>query len=197
MGLRSVNVSQPKEVRRNDKIITHRNLQRIGPGRVRWTSEGVSGVASRRLSARLDRSQRDTAGGDPVGQRGRMRKTGLGGWQLSVAAAVVLAVCMPSSAGDWPTLLAGLGEASDSTLAFTPGTHTEAGAYRLLDARLEYPASWRVAQAAGTPGESESVRGRKTTAPGIGERAQRAAQQPGHQPLVPPVSVQQLPARKR
>ena len=91
---------------------------------------------------------------------GSMRKTGLGGWQLSVAAAVVLAVYMPSSAGEWPTLLAGLGETSDSTLASTPGTDTEAGAYRLF-ARLDYPVSWRVAQAAPTPGTSESVEGKE------------------------------------
>jgi hypothetical protein len=137
------------------------DVQGIDPGWIRWTSEGVSGVASRRRSARLDRSQRDTAGGDPVGRGGRMRETGLGGWQLGVAAAVVLAVYMPSSAGEWPTLLAGLGETSESTLASTPGTDTEAGAYRLLDARLDYPVSWRVAQAAPTPGTSESVEGKE------------------------------------
>jgi len=90
-----------------------------------------------------------------------MRKTALGGWQLSVAAAVVLAVYMPSSAGAWPTLLAGLGETSDFTLASTPGTDTEAGAYRQLDTRLDYPVSWRVAQATPTPVTSESVEGKE------------------------------------
>jgi hypothetical protein len=82
-------------------------------------------------------------------------------WSCAAAAALGLAVYMPSSAGEWPTLLAGLGETSDSTLVSTPGTDTEAGAYRLLDARLDYPVSWRVAQAAPTPGTSESVEGKE------------------------------------
>jgi len=84
-----------------------------------------------------------------------------GSWQLAAAAALVLAAHMPSAADDSPTLLAGLADTTGSNLVFTSGTSGEAGSYHLIDARLDHPVSWRVAQAAAAPETSESVEGKE------------------------------------
>ena len=88
-----------------------------------------------------------------------MTKNVLGSWQLAATAALMLSVVMPSAADEsWP-LLAGVGETGGSALVSAPVTDETVRAYRLMDARLDYPASWRLAQAAPAPGAPASASG--------------------------------------
>ena len=89
-----------------------------------------------------------------------MTRCMLGSRQLIAATALVLAAHMPSSADEPRALLTGLEETAGSALVSASGTHGEAGAYRLIDARLDDPASWRVAQATPAPGAPASATGK-------------------------------------
>ena len=48
-----------------------------------------------------------------------------------------------------------------AAFASAPEADATSRAYRLMDAHLDYPASWRLAQAAPSPGSSESAEGRE------------------------------------
>jgi hypothetical protein len=88
-----------------------------------------------------------------------MMKNALGNWRLAATTALLLSVATPLAADEsWP-FLAGVGEPAGSALVSGPGTDGQGGAYRLMDTRLDYPVSWRVAQATPAPGTSESVEG--------------------------------------
>jgi hypothetical protein len=76
-------------------------------------------------------------------------------WRWAAAAALVLAVTMPSPADESQTLPAG----SEETVASAAGVDGTRGVYRLMAARLDSPASWRVAQA--TPGTSDTAEGKE------------------------------------
>jgi hypothetical protein len=90
-----------------------------------------------------------------------MTKNVLGNWQRAAAAALMLSVATPSGADEsWP-FLAGVGESPGSAHTSGHGTDGEGGAYRLMDARLDYPASWRVAQAAPATGTQASAPGKE------------------------------------
>jgi hypothetical protein len=99
--------------------------------------------------------------GPAPGEEDHMKRSVSGSRQLAAAAALVLAAHMPSAADDSPTLLAGLADTTGSNLVSASGTIDEAGAYHLIDTRLDYPVSWRMAQAAPAPGTSESVEGKE------------------------------------
>src|SRR5262245_40120923 len=90
-----------------------------------------------------------------------MKRSVWGCRQLAAAAALVLAAHMPAAADDSPTLLAGLADTTGSNLVSGYGTSGEAGAYHLVDTRLDSPISWRVAQAAPALETSESVEGKE------------------------------------
>ena len=76
---------------------------------------------------------------------------------------MALAIALPSWADNGgATVLARAGEAPGVGLAFDPSERSEldagrAAAYRLLDARLAYPAAWRVAQGTGAPGTAATT----------------------------------------
>src|SRR5262245_6204137 len=90
-----------------------------------------------------------------------MKRSVWGSRQLVAAAALVLAAHMPSAADDSRTLLAGLADTTRSNLESASGINGEPGAYHLVDARLDSPISWRVAQAAPALETSESVEGKE------------------------------------
>src|SRR5262245_25732651 len=82
-----------------------------------------------------------------------MRKM-LIGWQVVAAAAVLLAAVASSSADESRAL----GGAFEETVA-SARADGQGGADGLIDTRIDYPVSWRVAQAAPTPGTSDSAEG--------------------------------------
>ena len=82
-------------------------------------------------------------------------------WSCAAAAALGLAVAMPSSADDAQPRLARAGEALGAARLHDAEGDRAADGYHLMDARLDYPVSWRVAQATPTPGTSESVEGKE------------------------------------
>jgi hypothetical protein len=136
--------------------------------------------------------------GPAPGEEDHMKRSVSGSRQLAAAAALVLAAHMPSAADDSPTLLAGLADTTGSNLVSASGTIDEAGAYHLIDTRLDYPVSWRMAQAAPDPGTSESVEGKED------EPHQVSASELSRQLLNPVTSLwslqfqfKQLPHRER
>ena len=88
-----------------------------------------------------------------------MKGNAPGRWQLTAAVllALVLAAGTPSAADETRSNGAGIADLASSAPVSASGG--KAGAYQLTDTRLEYPASWRVAQAAPASGESETVEG--------------------------------------
>src|SRR5262245_10109413 len=88
-----------------------------------------------------------------------MKGNAPGRWQLTAAVllALVLAAGTPSAADETGSNGAGIADVASSAPVSASGG--EAGAYQLTDTRLEYPASWRVAQAAPASGESETAEG--------------------------------------
>ena len=77
------------------------------------------------------------------------------GWQVVAAAALLLAAVAPSSAGEWAAVRGGFEETVASAAVSASRTDGQGGAAGLVDTRLDYPASWRVAQAAPTPEMSD------------------------------------------
>ena len=80
-------------------------------------------------------------------------------WASALAVGLILGTAIPAWCADAPALLADAGEAPGPFRVSDPGIAGAAGAYRLIDASLDYPAAWRLAQAApassttgGTPG---------------------------------------------
>ena len=86
------------------------------------------------------------------------------GWRWAAAAALGFVVAMPSAADESPTLPASVGETAGPALVSGPEIDEQAGAYRLMDARLDYPASWRLAQAVPAPGTPASATGKEPQA---------------------------------
>jgi hypothetical protein len=73
----------------------------------------------------------------------------------------VLTAAMPTWAdGDAPALLAEAGEAPGPYRVSDPAVDGEAGIYRLMDTQLEYPAAWRLAQAAPAPVSAANTSGK-------------------------------------
>ena len=92
------------------------------------------------------------------------------GWRLAAVVAVLLVAAAPSWADDGsPVLLARLGEAPGAEPVSEPAVSREDGAYRLVDARLDYPAAWRVAQAAGASGTAGAPSAAEAGAPSANE----------------------------
>src|SRR5262245_47834061 len=83
-----------------------------------------------------------------------MRKLRIG-WQVVTAAAFVLAAVASSSADESIAGGVGVEETVGSALVSSAGAAGQSGADGLIDTRLDYPASWRVAQAAPTPERSD------------------------------------------
>jgi hypothetical protein len=80
-------------------------------------------------------------------------------WRLVAAALLVLGSALPSRAQDDAQVpLARAEVAPDGASVAAIGQ--EADGYQLIDARLDYPASWRVAQATGAPGAQATGAGR-------------------------------------
>ena len=64
------------------------------------------------------------------------------GWRLAAVAAVLLVAAAPSWADDGsPVLRARVGETPGAELVSEPEVSREDGAYRLVDAHLDYPAA--------------------------------------------------------
>ena len=71
----------------------------------------------------------------------------------ALAVGLVLSTGMPSwAAADAPTLLANAEETPGSFRVSEPAVDGAAGVSRLMDTHLDYPAAWRLAQAAPAPG---------------------------------------------
>ena len=78
-------------------------------------------------------------------------------WPSALAVGLIIGTAMSSWGADAPTLLANAGEAPGPFRLSEPAVDGAAGAYRLIDASLDAPASWRLAQATpapGTPGDA-------------------------------------------
>ena len=81
-----------------------------------------------------------------------------------IGAIVVLAAAgalIPAQAAmaQWGRERGGLADGLASTAVSAPLAEGQAGAYRLMDTSLDFPASWRVAQAAPSPGTSDGGEG--------------------------------------
>ena len=85
-------------------------------------------------------------------------------WPCALAVGLVLNTAMPSWGTDAPTLLSNAGEAPGPFRVSDPGVDGSAGAYRLIDTSLDYPAAWRLAQAAPAPGSTGGTPGRESGA---------------------------------
>src|SRR5262245_6866605 len=88
-----------------------------------------------------------------------MTRSMWGGWRWAAVAAVWFAVGMPTSADELRARPIEVAETVASPLVSPPAAEAKSGGYRLMDTRIDYPASWRVAQASPTTGTSESAEG--------------------------------------
>jgi hypothetical protein len=88
-----------------------------------------------------------------------------GGWPLVTSALLALLPALPAWAQDGPP--APLDSVEEPSGAKgVAAISQEAGGYQLIDARLDFPSSWRVAQASGAPGVPATDAGK---APGANE----------------------------
>ena len=86
-------------------------------------------------------------------------------WPCALAVALTLGNAAPSWGTDAPPLPSNVGEAPDPFRLSDPAVDEPAGAYRLIDANLDYPASWRLAQAVPAPGSAGGTPEREPGAP--------------------------------
>jgi hypothetical protein len=82
-------------------------------------------------------------------------------WPCALTVGLVVSTAMPSWGTDAPTLLSNAGEARGPFRVSDPAVDGSAGTYRLIDATLDYPAAWRLAQAAPAPGTAGGAPGRE------------------------------------
>jgi hypothetical protein len=83
------------------------------------------------------------------------------GWSCAAAAALQFWVATPLLAADGQASLAWAVDTAGAEGAPMPQIDRKADPYRLIDTRLEYPASRRIAQAAGTPDAHEGIAGKE------------------------------------
>src|SRR4029434_2555522 len=79
------------------------------------------------------------------------------GWSCAAAAALLFWVATPLLAADGQASPAWAVDTAGAEGVPIPQIDRKADPYRLIDTHLEYPASWRIAQAAGTPAAHEGV----------------------------------------
>jgi hypothetical protein len=104
----------------------------------------VGGRAAGVRGARVDLPRRDLADRCPVTQGGfLMARCAWRDWSCAAAAALGLAVAMPSSADDAQPRLARAGEALGAARLHDAEGDRAADGYHLIDARLDIPAAWR------------------------------------------------------
>ena len=125
--------------------------------------------ASLRAEVRGAHGQVESAG-DPARPGASGRSGSVGGamwrqWASGLAVGLILGTAIPAWCEDAPALLADAGEALGPLRLSEPAVDGSAGAYRLIDASLDYPASWRLAQAAPAPGSPGGTPGRGPDAP--------------------------------
>jgi hypothetical protein len=83
------------------------------------------------------------------------------GWSCAAAAAMLFWVAMPLLAADGQVSLAWAVDTASAEGVPMRQIDRNADPYRLIDTRLEYQASWRIAQAAGTTDAHEGVAGKE------------------------------------
>jgi len=117
-----------------------------------------------------------------------MVRTAWIGWQGVAVAALLLAAVAPLSAGEWAATDRGFDETLASAVVSASRADGQGGAAGLVDTRLDYPASWRVAQAAPTPGTSDSAEGESDSAEGREDEPHRVSASELNRQLSNPVT---------